>query len=157
MNPQPPAYPILLSRSMEELHFKTQAQEQFWLLGQCNWEVDQEQGSIRFTNPRGQIITAPVQIIGTYNTLDGTWLWGWDHPAVVPALQHHARALRDYGAAQGVDRLTTRKLHCSEPEAWELTALACCLCHAEGAYCGPAGTTLVFMTFGKTTLSPGNG
>ncbi|QZZ19484.1 hypothetical protein J5X98_19270 [Leptothermofonsia sichuanensis E412] len=108
MNPEPPAYPILLARSMEELHFKTQAQEQLWLLGQCNWEVDQEQGSIRFTNPRGQIITAPVQIIGTYNTLNGTWLWGWDHPSVVPALQNHASTLHDYGKAQGIDRLTTR-------------------------------------------------
>ncbi|AFZ18870.1 DUF6882 domain-containing protein [Allocoleopsis franciscana] len=152
MNPEPPDYPTLLARSMAELRFKTQAHNNLWMLGQCNWEVDQDQGTILFTNPRGQSITAPVQIIGTYNTQDGTWLWGWDHPSVVPALQNHARTLRDYGEAQGVERLTTRKLHCSELEAWELTALACCLCHGEGAYRGPAGTTLVFMTFGKTTI-----
>jgi len=156
MKPEPPDYPILLARSLEELRFKTQAQDQLWLLGQCAWEVDQQQGTILFTNPRGQIITAPVQIIGTYNTLDGSWLWGWDHPSVVSALQKNAYALRDYGEAQGLVRLTTSKLHCSEQEAWEFTALACCLCHAEGAYRGPAGTTLVFMTFGKATISPGN-
>ncbi|MGQ9873219.1 hypothetical protein [Leptodesmis sp.] len=25
---------------MAELHFKTQAQDNLWLLGQCRWEVD---------------------------------------------------------------------------------------------------------------------
>lgn len=52
-----------------------------------------------------------------------------------------------------VAQLTTRKLTCSEDEAWQLTALACKLNEAQGAYRGPAGTTLVFMTFGTVTLA----
>jgi hypothetical protein len=47
----------------------------------------------------------------------------------------------------------TRKLNCDEADCWEFTALACQLCKAEGAYRGPGGTTLVFMTFGKITMS----
>jgi hypothetical protein len=97
--------------------------------------------------------TAPVQIIGTYNTLDGTWLWGWDHPSVLPPLQEHARRVREYGEQHGIESLTTRKLGCDENEAWEFTALACHLCEAQGAYRGPAGTALVFMTFGEVSLS----
>lgn len=155
MNPQPPDYSTLLARSIEELRFKTDVNDGTWRLGECSWDVDQERGTILFTNPRGLVVSAPVQIIGTYNTLDSTWLWGWDHPSVVPALQEHARMLRDYGVAQGVDRLTTRKLTCSEMDAWELTALACCLCNAQGVYRGPMGTTMVFMTFGKVSISSG--
>ena len=45
----------------------------------------------------------------------------------------------------------------SEDEAWEFTALACQLCRAQGAYRGPAGTALVYMTFGEVTLSKPKG
>ncbi len=81
-----------------------------------------------------------------------SWFWGWDHPSVAPALSAHAQQLYAYGKAQGIARLTTRKLSCTEAEAWELTALACKLCDAQGAYRGPAGTTMVFMTFGQVSL-----
>jgi hypothetical protein len=50
-------------------------------------------------------------------------------------------------------RLTTQKLECTEDEAWEFTALACKLGNAQGGYRGPMGPTLVFMTFGKVSLS----
>lgn len=148
-----PDYPTLLAQSMEELRLKTEAHDGTWRLGECRWDVDQDLGTIVFTRPDGVTATCPVQIIGTYNTLDSTWLWAWDHPSVVPALQDHAWTVRDYGDARGIDRLTTRKLSCSETEAWELTALACKLCNAQGAYRGPAGTVLVFMTFGTVSLN----
>ena len=101
--------------------------------------------------------TAPAQIIGTYSTQSGTWLWGWDHPSVEPALQKDAKRVLEFGEQNEVEVLTTRKLECSEDEAWEFTALACHLCGAQGGYRGPAGPALVFMTFGKVTLSQPKG
>jgi len=150
-------YPTLLAQSLEELRLKTEAHDGTWRLGECSWSVDQAAGTIFFTRPDGMTAICPVQIIGTYNTLDQTWLWAWDHPSVVPALQNHAWKVCAYGEDQGIERLTTRKFTCSETEAWELTALACKLCEAQGAYRGPAGTTLVFMTFGTVTLSASQG
>src|SRR5665213_2175829 len=93
------------------------------------------------------IATCTVQIIGTYNTVDSTWLWGWDHPSVAAPLQEHARKLRAYGEEHDIDPLTTRKLSCAEGDAWEFAALACKLSDAQGAYRGPAGSTGVFVTF----------
>jgi hypothetical protein len=150
---EPTAFKTLLAQSMEELRLKTEAHDAGWGLGQADWNVDQDQGEIVFTGADGITATAPVQIVGTYNSEDGTWLWGWDHPSVVPALQEDAKRVRDYGCKHGIKRLTTRKLACTEDEAWELAALACKLCDAQGAYRGPAGTTFVFMTFGEVTLS----
>src|SRR4051812_26144188 len=86
----------LIEMSMEELRVKTAAHDGAWDLASADWEVDQETGLIVFTGA-GVTATAPVQIIGTYNTLDGTWLWGWDHPSVLPALQEHAGRVRAYG------------------------------------------------------------
>ena len=150
---EPTDFDTLLSQSMEELRLKTEAHDAGWGLGEADWSVDQDQGEIVFTGADGSTATAPVQIVGTYNSQDGTWLWGWDHPSVVPALQEHAKRVREYGEKHGIQRLTTRKLACSEMEAWELVALACKLCEAQGAYRGPAGTACVFMTFGEVSLS----
>ena len=148
-----PDYPTLLAQSVEELRLKTDAHDAAWHLGEADWDMDQDTGQIVFRAPDGLTATCPVQIIGTYNTADGTWLWGWDHPSVDPALQEHAARVRDYGARHGIAELTTQKLRCSESEAWEFTALACKLSDAQGAYRGPAGSTFVFMTFGTVSLS----
>ena len=154
MDMQPnPDYATLLTQSMAELRLKTAAQDGIWKIGRAAWSVSQDSGEILFTMPDGFKATCSVQIIGTYNTADGTWLWGWDHPSVVPALQSHARLLRGYGQRYGISKLTTQKLSCSEDEAWEFTALACKLGNAEGCYRGPMGPTLVFMTFSEVRLT----
>lgn len=146
-------FDVLLARSIEELRLKTQSHDGVWGLGAADWSVDQDQGEIVFTNPNGTTAIAPVQIIGTYNSQDRTWLWGWDHPSVLPDLQEHARRVFEYGKKHGIDRFTTRKLACSEDEAWEFVAVACKLCDAQGAYRGPMDSTYVFMTFGEISLS----
>ena len=144
---------ILVEQSEEDLKLKTAAHNATWHLVDADWAVDQDTGKIVFTQRDGTTATCPVQIIGTYNTADGTWLWGWDHPSVQPPLDEHARKLRAYGQEHGIAPLTTRKLHCTEADAWDFAALACKLNDAEGAYRGPSGPTRVFMTFGNVTLS----
>ena len=143
-------YRVLIERSMEELRLKTEAHVHTWGLGSTDrWDLDQEDGQLVFTGKQ-LTATAPAQIIGTYSTQSGTWLWAWDNPSVLPPLQEHARRVREYGEQHGIAALTTRKLECGEEEAWEFTALACHLCGAQGAYRGPAGQALVFMTFGMS-------
>ena len=43
------------------------------------------------------IIIAPVQVVGTYDTEDGTWLLGRDHPSVSEPLGAFARRVRNFG------------------------------------------------------------
>lgn len=150
-------FQALLERSMEELQAKTTAHVNAWGLGTMDrWDLDQEDGLLVFTSKK-VIATAPAQIIGTYSLESGTFLWAWDHPSVLSPLQEHARRVQEYGKQHGIAVLTTRKLECEESDAWELTALACHLCDAQGVYRGPAGSALVFMTFGEVTLSPAKG
>jgi hypothetical protein len=148
-----PAFRQLVEQSMEELRLKTTAHDAAWRLGEADWSVDQDAGVIVFTRPDGISATCAVQIIGTYNTEDGTWLWGWDHPSVAAPLQDHAKRVKSYGEQHSIAALTTQKLACQESTAWEFAALACKLCSAEGAYRGPAGPALVYMTFGNVRLS----
>lgn len=141
-----------LSRSMEELRLKTASHMDAWGLGATDrWDIDLEDGVIWFTNP-GLLVIAPVQVIGTYNLQDGTWLWAWDHPSVDPPLARDSGLVHAFGEHHGLSRYTTSKIRCTEDEAWEFTALACHLAGASGAYRGPSETAHVYVTFHDVTI-----
>ena len=149
----PPALRQEIEKAMNGLAAVTAAHDSTWHIGAADWSLDQNVGNLIFSTPQGMQAVAPAQIIGTYNTQDGTWLWAWDHPSVEPALAKCANKMRAYGQQHGYAKLTTHKLQITEEEAWGLTALAFMVCGANGAYRGPAGSTLVFMTFSEVQLS----
>jgi hypothetical protein len=145
---------VFIKQSVEGLRTQTSTHAATWHLGkEANWAADQDTGRIQFTFADGTIAEADFQIVGTYNTDDGTFLWGWDHPSVVEPLQTHASLAKEFGQKHGLSKFTERKVKCSEDEAWEFTAVAARLGKANGAYRGPAGTALVYMTFGEIRLS----
>lgn len=141
-------------RSMNELRLKTEAHIGTWGLDEASWNADLQDGTIEFRNAKGLRITAPMQVVGTYNTEDGTWLWGWDHPSVPEPIGEHARLARDFGARYGLEEYTIRKIECDEELGWEFAAVACHLAGAQGVYRGPSGPANVFMTFGTVTIHP---
>jgi len=143
-----------IKQSVEGLRTQTSTHAATWHLGEeANWAADQDTGQIRFTFKDGTVAVADLQIIGTYNTLDGTFLWGWDHPSVAEPLRKHAILAKEFGEKHGLPKFTERKIECSEDDAWEFTAVAARLGKANGAYRGPAGTALVYMTFDEIKLS----
>ncbi len=143
-----------IERSIEGLRMQTDAHDKTWGLGTAKtWNVDQDKGIIFWLFEDGRTAVAPVQIIGTYNPKDGSFLWGWEHPSVVEPLQKHAHLVKEYGEKHGVELFTTKKVHVSEEQAWEFSAVASQLAGANGAYRADAGGPLVYMTFGEIKLS----
>jgi hypothetical protein len=145
-------FDTLVEQGMEELRLKTEAHDGVWHLSEADWDLDQDAGTIVFTSPKGITATCPVQIIVTYNTKNNTFMWGWDHPSVDPSLQRLAKLARAYGEKHGIDILTSQTLECTEEGAWQMTAFACKLADAQGAYRGPSGPTYVYVTFGTPGL-----
>jgi hypothetical protein len=146
-------YQALAERAMNELRAKTEAAIGLYRLDERSWAVDQNTGTIDFDHENGTRATAPLQIIGTFNPEDGTWLWGWDHPSILEPLRAHAETVRRYGIEHNTTELTSPKVECSEDDCWRFVALACHLNDAQGAYRGPTGGPLVFLTYGTVTLS----
>jgi hypothetical protein len=142
-----------IERALNGLAAAMSAHDATWHIGEAAWDVDQDRGTIVFTNRRGMRAEAPVQFIGTYSAGDGTWLWAWDNPSLSANVTEHARRMREYGAKHALPELTTRTLRCSEQECWGLTALAYMVCGANGAYSGASGSGRLFMTFGELRLS----
>ena len=142
-----------IEAAREGLRAQTSAHGSTWHLGEeQDWSVDFDVGLIVFKFADGVRATAPIQVVGTYNQVDGTFLWGWDHPSVPEPLRKHARLAKQWGEANKVKSFVTRKVSCSEDDAWGFAAVANRLANANGVYRGPSGTTLVFMTFGKVKL-----
>jgi hypothetical protein len=142
----------IIARSMEELRIKTAAHDRLFQIGRAAWRLDQDTGLITFTGPSGIITSAPAQIVGSFNTVEGTWLWAWDNESVNPKLRVHAALTREYGEKHGIGELTSRKISTTEDKCWEFAALTCHLGNYQGAYRGPGGDTMVFITFGEVKL-----
>lgn len=145
---------LTITRANNEIQLRTQMAINMWGLDTASWAVDFNSGMITFINDEKEIvITAPVQVVGTYNTEDGTWLWGWDHPSVSEPFDESAKLVRNFGEQYGKEKLITRKIVASIDDAWEFTALACYLSGSEGGYSGQSGSTRVFMVYGSVTIS----
>ena len=144
----------VLARAREELSIKTGLHDRLFGLAEADWAADLDAGTLTFTSEaKGVTATCDCQVVGTLNTDDGTWLWGWDHPSVPPGRDRHAAAVKAYGEAKGLPDLTTRKLDASEDDGWTFVALACHLSDAQGAYRGPAGAARVFFTYGEPRIA----
>lgn len=128
--------------------------EEAWGLSRIvRWDANLEAGAITFTLDDDTVATAPMQVIGTYDTENENFLWGWDHPSVPGPLRRAAAAARDWGAEQTMVEFTHPRLNCPIDIAWEFTAVAARLDGANGAFLGESGPTRIFMTFGPITLS----
>lgn len=145
---------LTIERANKELQLRTQIAIDTMGLDSAAWCVDLNAGTITFTNDEKNIVvTAPIQIVGTYNSEDSTWLWGWDHPSVNESLSVSAQKVRDFGTQYNLEKLTTRKLIISLDDAWEFAALACYIGGGEGCYAGSSGPTRIFMVYGTMTIS----
>lgn len=144
-----------ISGSLEGLQMTTAAHNGTWHFGEeKSWNVDQDTGQIVFSFADGVIASAQAQIVGTFNSRDNTFMWGWDHPSVVPALQENALRVKAFGEEHGVGELITQKVQCNEKRAWDYTALAMRLSEANGGYRGEASPgTFVFLNFGEVLLT----
>lgn len=144
---------IFVQQTVNGLRAQTAAHNATWHLDKATqWAADQDSATLFFTFADGSVASASFQIVGTYNGDEETFLWGWDHPSVQPALRKHAQLAHEWGETHGLKDYTTPLVQCSQDKAWEFVAVAARLGEANGAYRGPSGSTYIFMTFGKITL-----
>lgn len=143
----------LVKQARAELSLKTSSHDAAWGLSKASWSADLDAGTIEFSQNKKFVATCTIQVIGSFNEDDKTWLWSWDNASVKASLQKHAKIVKAFGAKHKSPRLTTRKVKCTKKECWDFAALACKLNDAQGAYVGVSGSALVFMTFDSVTLT----
>ena len=137
----------------EGLQLQTAAHKTTWKLGEeSNWNVDLNQGTLTFVFSDGKVSTN-IQVVGTYNSADGTFLWGWDHPSVPDNLAEHAEFARAWGEKNNEALFTELNISCSVDDVWKISATVNRLAEANGVYLGNSNGTYVFMTMGTLKMS----
>ena len=148
-----PEFKALLEGSMEGLRLQTEAHQGTWRLGKSErWDFSQHTAELVFTFP-DMIVRAPAQIIGSFDSREGSWMWAWGNTSIADSLARDSVRVREYGKQHGIRRLTTAGWSGEEMDGWNMAALANRLCESNGVYRGPTGTTFVFFTFGKVQLT----
>ena len=149
-----PEFTALVEASHIHLAALTQAHQGGWHFGEHQqWNVDQQEGILRLTFADGVLAELPAQIVGSFNQGDGSWLWSWANPSIREGMKHDAEKVREYGQAHQMPALTTPEWKSDKEQAWNMAAITTKLCQAQGAFCGPSGSTLIFFTFGQVKLS----
>ena len=87
-------------------------------------ELNQEEGTLSFVAVHGREVVERIQIIGSIDSSDGTWLWAWANPSVHEPLRQAALQVKAFGEKHGSTELTTACFPCSEEKGWELVAIA---------------------------------
>jgi hypothetical protein len=152
-DPEAPEFKALLEGSMEGLRLQTEAHQGTWHFGEEErWDFSQDTGELAFTFP-DMFVRAPAQIIGSFDSGKGSWMWAWANASISDALTRDAIRVRAYGEQHRIRRLTIPSWRGQEMDGWRMAAFANRLCETNGVYRGPAATTFVFFTFGQVQLT----
>jgi hypothetical protein len=145
----------IISDSVTEVQPTNDAHTQAWRLGEeQSWSIDLNHGQILFSFADGTMALAPVQIVGTFNAENDSFMWGWSQTSLLPEVQKNAALVKAFGKKHRSTEFTRKKVYCSEQRAWEYTALAMRLGQAKGAYRAATNdNTFVYMNFGEVQLT----
>src|SRR5918999_4746739 len=93
-------------------------------------------------------ILANVQVVGSVDTADRTWLWSWANPEVDAFLYRDILEVQMLGRERGIEQLTTPFWDGDAVDGWEVTSICAYVLQAAGAYraASPRGFTYFVMT-----------
>ncbi|MFN2565830.1 MAG: DUF6882 domain-containing protein [Gemmatimonadaceae bacterium] len=133
--------------------YTTQRQDvlraEFGLASMPHAHLNEATGQLVFSDasvtPR---VLASVQLVGSVNTENRSWLWSWADPDIDPALCKNIREVHMLGETRGIEQLTTPFWEGDAVDGWEMTSISAYVLQAEGAYRAttPRGFTYLVMT-----------
>lgn len=133
-----------LVTAMGWLQQQTILHREAWGLGsETQWNLDMNEGRVRWTFADGRVMQAAVQVVGTYSTKEGRFMWGWDDPSVPEPLRRAAQQVRTLG----FDRWVQRVVDCTQDDAWQFAAMAAQHDGAAGACRGDVNGSWVYVSF----------
>lgn len=90
------------------------------------------------------LVKARIVPIGSFNTENGTWMWGWANEAFSESLRSKSSKLKELEAITGFEMFGNDMAEIDEDMAWEIAGMSLHLLGFEGIYRGPANNTHYF-------------
>jgi hypothetical protein len=120
-------------------------QKEFHLdaFGQYAWHP--WRGELVFSSGGVPKIVARIQVAGSLSTRNQSWTWAWAKSDLLPPVQQAALQVRRFGEERAVLSLIQPRWAAKEADAWQMTAIACKLIGAQGAFKCPAQDGATFL------------
>ena len=142
----------LLLQGRELIESTSRAHSERWGLGAARrWVLDQEEGRILWSY-EDHVTSASAQILGSWNSEVGTFVWSWDNDTIRSSLCATAEAVRAFGVANDVPALCTSPLKLGEEQVRDLMALAFEIGGCTGLYHPFDGKLATYIAFGPVTV-----
>src|SRR5262249_40609031 len=113
-----------------------------------SWErfdIDQEAAAFTLSSDGKVRVRADMRIVGSLSRTSHTWLWSWGNGQIVEGARRGVDWLQALGRQDDPPRPAEPKWSAEEVDAWEVTAVACLLLQAEGAYRAPGARADAFL------------
>ena len=144
----------LIVESSGELRAKNATATETWGIGTADrWSADLSAGSITF-HFADHSISGPVEVLGTWSSTSGTWLWAWANETLPPGVAGASTATKSYGDAHQMEALSARKLDATESLAEDLASVTVELSGLAGMYRAPTDSGHLFLGFSTFEKSP---
>jgi hypothetical protein len=116
----------------------------------ARWDWDDERSTLTFSDPGKPSVEVDVSIVGT--TQGSSWEWAWANPNISPANKMGIDRVREFGEAEGYDKLTSKFLEADEYTGWEMTAVTAHLLNALGTYRFPREHGYCYLVYRKIRI-----
>lgn len=149
---------VLLMEGAGLIEQSATAHQEQWGLGSADeWDVDQPSGIIRFTFA-DKVVTAPVQMLGSWSRANQSFMWAWANPSVEESLSRDAARVKAFGERHDLSFLVADTVPVDEEQAADIVAIAFRITGATGFYRGGNLPVVPYLTFGpQVTITPHDG
>ena len=116
-----------------------------------DWSVDLAECVIRF-DCGNRLLSSPVQIVGTYDETDGSFLWGWDNPSVPVEVTKAALLAKRFGEKHGIADFSNPMVKCPPDQSWIFLAVALYLYGGQAAFEGRMPPQRIFFALDEVSI-----
>jgi|SRR5579863_4562920 hypothetical protein len=109
------------------------------------WDWDAERSVLMFSDPVKPKLEIDASIVGT--TEGDSWEWAWANSNLDPHTTVDIMKVREFGEANGFDKLTTAFLDADEYTGWEMTSVAVHVLDAPGSYRFPTEKGYCYLVY----------
>lgn len=140
------AHPLIHESQAKNDRFR----EQYGL--HARWDWDDERSTLTFSDPEKPTLEIDVSIVGS--TEGNSWEWSWANANIPPQSKLDIEKVREFGEANGYEKLTAAFLEADEFTGWQMTAIAVHVLEAPGSYRFPTDRGFCYLVYRKIKEGP---
>jgi hypothetical protein len=116
------------------------------------WDWDDAAVTLTFSDPVLPTLRIDVSVVGT--TEGSSWQWSWANRNLEAQEKRDIDKVREFGEANGFEKLISGFLDADEYTGWEMTAVAAHVLDAPGAYSFPTERGRCWLVYRRIEQLP---